>query len=113
MIKGEIDIREQLIRELIKKRVFWSYRKPEPHSIPDDIIIEKTLINLDIEDINKLFLIFPKLKIRNIWNDRLVINDAQFHSMNLLFADLYFNIKDPEGYLERHLHKSNKKLQLS
>jgi len=113
MVKGEEDIRDHLIRELAKKRVFWSYKKPDPDSIPDDILIEKTLINLDIEDINKLFLIYPKMKIRNIWNEKVVIKDAQFHSMNILFAHLYFKIKNPEGYLERYLNKHYKALHLS
>ena len=113
MIKGEEDIRKQLIRELAINKVFWSYKKPEPDSIPDEILIEKTLIHLDIVDINKLFLIFPQVKIRNIWNEKVVINDALFHSMNLLFAHLYFNIKDPESYLERSLNKHKKKLHLS
>lgn len=112
MIKGETDIRNQLIRELAMNRVFWSYKKPDPDSIPDDILIEKTLTNLDIEHINKLFLIFPKRKIRNIWNEKIVVNDAQFHSMNLLFANLYFYIKDPDSYLERCLNKHHKTLQL-
>ena len=112
MIKGETDIRNQLIRELAMNRVFWSYKKTDPDSIPDDILIEKTLTNLDIEHINKLFLIFPKRKIRNIWNEKIVVNDAQFHSMNLLFANLYFYIKDPDGYLERCLNKHHKTLQL-
>lgn len=111
MIKGETDIRNQLIRELAMNRVFWSYKKPDPDSIPDDILIEKTLTNLDIEHINKLFLIFPKRKIRNIWNEKIVVNDAQFHSMNLLFANLYFYIKDPDGYLEKCLNKHHKTLQ--
>jgi hypothetical protein len=113
MIKREKDIRMQLIRELAIKRVFWSYKKPDPDQIPDDILIEKTLINCDIEDINKLFLIFPQVKIRSIWNEKIVINDAQFHSMNLLFAYLYFNIKNPEDYLERCINKHTEKLQLS
>jgi hypothetical protein len=110
MLKREKDIRKQLIHELALKRVFWSYKKPNPDSIPDNILIEKTLINLDIEDINKLFLIFPKMKIKNIWNEKVVINDAQFHAMNLLFAHLYFNIKNPEGYLVRCINKHYKRL---
>lgn len=113
MNKGEEDIRKQLIQELVTKRVFWSYKKPEPDSIPDDILIEKTMINLDIEDINKLFLIFPKMMIRNIWNEKLVVKDAQFHSMNLLFAYLYFSIKNPESYIEKCLNKHYKTLHLS
>ena len=112
MINGAKDIREVLKQELVKRRAFWSYKNPEPDLIPDDILIEKTLIDLDIEDINKLFLIFPKGKIKKIWNDKIVINDAQFHSMNLLIALLYFKIKNPEVYLKSCLEKHNKELQL-
>jgi hypothetical protein len=112
MNKGAKDIRNLLKQELVKQGVFWSYKNPEPDLIPDDILIEKTLINLDIDDINKLFLIFPKGKIRKIWNEKVVINDEQFHSMNLLFAFLYFKIKNPEGYLKRCINKHYKALQL-
>lgn len=108
MLKREKDIRKQLIDELAIKRVFWSYKNPEPDSIPDDILIEKTLINLDIDDINKLFLIFPKPKIKKIWNNKIVINDSQFHSMNILIAGLFFNIKNPESYLGRRIEKHYK-----
>ena len=111
MNKEPKDIRDLLNQELIDQRVLWSYKNPEHNLIPDDILIEKTLINLDIEDINKLFLIFPKRKIREIWNNRIVINDAQFHSMNLLLALLYFKIKNPDIYLKRCLYKHNKALE--
>ena len=110
MIKEAKDIRNLLKQELIKQWTFWSYKNPEPDLIMDDILIEKTLIHLDIEDINKLFLIISKGEIRKIWNEKVVINDAQFHSMNLLFALLYFKIKNPEGYLKRCINKHNKAL---
>lgn len=112
MIREAEDIRKQLNQELVIKRAFWSYRIPDLGFIPDEILIEKTLINLDIEDINKLFLIFPKRKIRKIWNEKVVINDVQFHSMNLLLALLYFKIKNPESYLESCLKKHFKALRV-
>jgi len=106
-------IREQLIRELFRNRVFWSYKEPEPDSINDDILIEKILIYLDIEDINKLFILFPKAKIRSIWKKKVVIRDTKYHSMNLMFAYLYFNITDPKKYLNKRLKEHNKQLQAS
>jgi len=111
MNKEAKNIRDLLNQKLIDQRVLWSYKNPEHNLIPDDILIEKTLVNLDIEDINKLFFIFPKRKIREIWNNRIVINDAQFHSMNLLLALLYFKIKNPDIYLKRFLYKHNKALE--
>jgi len=111
MIREAIDIRKELTQELAIKRAFWSYTVPDTDLISDELLIEKTLINLDLEDINKLFLIFPKRKIKKIWNEKLVINDAQFHSMNLLFALLYFKIKNPESYLKSCLNMHNKALR--
>ena len=113
MHKEKEHIREQLIRELFRNRVFWSYKEPEPDSINDDILIEKTLIHLDIEDINKLFILFPKAKVRSIWKERVVIRDARYCSMNLLFAYLYFNLKNPDNYLKRRLKEHYKQLQIS
>ncbi|MCH7658930.1 MAG: hypothetical protein IIB05_11515 [Bacteroidetes bacterium] len=113
MHKVKNNIREQLIRELLKNRIFWSYKEPEPNSVDDAVLIEKTLIHLDIEDINKLFFLFPKVKIRSIWKERVVIRDAQYRSMNLLFAYLYFNLKNPDRYLKRRLKEHYKQLQIS
>ncbi len=94
-------------------QIFWSYNEPEPDSIHDDILIEKTLINLDIEDIDKLFLLFPKAKIKSIWKNKVIIQDAQYRSMNLLFAYLYFNLKNPDTYLKNRLKEHYKQLQIS
>lgn len=96
-------IRGLLIRKLQREHVFWSYEKPR--RIRDDILIEKTLVHLDIEDINQLFLLFPKEKIRTVWEEKVLPIGGSYRSVNLLFAYLYFDIKDPEAYLEEQLHK--------
>jgi hypothetical protein len=85
-------IRDDLIRKINSNHVLWSYQKKEKDCIIEDLLIEKTLVHLDIDDIEKLFLLYPMNK---------VIPDNRFHSMNLLFAYLYFNIKKPAQYLER------------
>ena len=113
MHKNKKNIREQLIHKLLKMHVFWSYKEPQPDSIHDDILIEKTLIHLDIEDINKLFFLFPKAKIKSIWEDKVIIQDARYRSINLLFAYLYFNIRNPDTYLKNRLKEHHKQLQLS
>ena len=105
-------IREELIRELKKNRVFWSYKKPERDPDVEKVLIEKILIHLDLEDISKLFLIFPKEEVKQVWIDKLV-TDHRYHSLNVLYAYLYFNIKNPEQYLENMLHQHHKKLGAS
>lgn len=98
-------IRKELILGLFENHAFWSYCKPKPDEIPDEIIIEKTLMHLDIEDIKKLFILFPKKKIKDIWSNTLVRLDGQYHSLNILLAYLFFGIKDPENYLNRKINK--------
>ena len=66
-------VKEILSKKLIERNSFWSFKMPT--EIPDDILIEKPVIFLDIEDINQLFKLFPPKKIKQIWRDRLVIQE--------------------------------------
>ena len=93
------------------KNSFWSYQITIDDLIPDDILIEKTLIYLDIEDINKLFGIFPYKKIKQVWRDRLVIQGDYYRRLNKLIAWLYFDIKNPDRYIKRIIGLQIKKFQ--
>lgn len=77
--------------------------------MPDDILIEKTLIYLDIDDINKLFTIYSFKKVKAVWRERLVIQGDYFNRLNRLLAWMYFDIKNPDKYIKTvttlHLHK--------
>lgn len=94
-------LKVQLVDKLIMNRVFWSYADVKADDISDDILIEKVLIYLDIEDINSLFLIYPYKTIREIWEKEILIQDPFYHSLNLLLAFLYFHIKSPEKYIQK------------
>jgi hypothetical protein len=101
--------KEILCKKLIERNSFWSYKIQQDTLIPDEIIIEKTLIYLDIEDINKLFKLFPYKKIKQVWRNRLVIQGDYYRSLNKLLAWLYFDIKNPDKYFKtvvsQHLNK--------
>lgn len=102
-------IKEQLSKKLIERNRFWSYNL-HPHTvIPDDILIEKTLLYLDIDDINQLFVSFPYKKIKQVWRDRLVIQGAYFGRLNKLLAWMYFDIKNPEKYFKTTITQHIKK----
>jgi len=97
-------IREKINRylydKLRKEDAFWSYDM-KGHPVPsEDILIEKTLIHLDIDDINLLFMVYPAKFIKKIWRERLAIQGDYYRSMNILYAWLYFGIKKPEQYLK-------------
>jgi hypothetical protein len=97
--------KEILSKKLIERNSFWSYKMRLDTPIPDDILIEKTLIYLDIEDINKLFNLFPKRKIKQIWRNRLVIQGNYYHRLNKLLAWMYFGIKKPDQYIKTTISK--------
>jgi hypothetical protein len=103
-----MDCEKDILRKkLISQNRFWSVENPE--EIPDDILIEKTLIFLDLNDINKLFSLYSRSKIKKVWRERVVIQDDYYHKLNKLLAWMYFDIKKPERYLKttisRHINR--------
>lgn len=95
-------LRNQIAARLIDGKLFWSYGAVNISDIPDEILIEKALIHLDIDDINSLFRIFSWKKIRAVWLKRILIQDPHYHSLNILLAYLYFHIRKPEDYIKKY-----------
>jgi hypothetical protein len=98
--------REILNQKLIQRNSFWSVKIPQ--EIPDDVLIEKTLIYLDLEDINQLFKLFSFKKIKQVWRNRVVTQGDYYHTLNKLLAWMYFDIKNPDRYIKttitRHIN---------
>ncbi len=90
-------IKDLLLKKLKDEHAFWSYQ--EVKSISDDSLIENVLLKLDLNDIDLLFLIFPKNHIRRIWKERLIKMGERMYNLNNLIAMLYFQIKDPKKYI--------------
>lgn len=110
MKKDPINIKKHLFNELKKHKPFWSYEYIKPDQIDDDVLIEKVLLLLDLKDIEKLFLILPYKKIKEVWINNILIQDPYYHSLNILLASLYFNIKNPGQYIERAVKVQRKSL---
>ena len=49
----QIDIKNNLLRRLKQEHCFWSFDMSATKEIPDNILIEKTLIYLDMEEIDQ------------------------------------------------------------
>jgi len=94
-------IKSYLLNQLQKAHAFWSYDKSSCQEISDYNLIKHVLIKLDLQDINLLFDVFPKRKIKRIWLDELVPQGDYLRNMNLCFACIYFDIKRPLRYLKR------------
>jgi hypothetical protein len=102
---------DQLISKLVLKNRLWSYDLSNGVAIPDDVLIEKTLIYLDIDDIHLLFELYPYKKIKQVWLERIAIQGDFFARLNKLLAWMFFGIKNPEKYLKRIENKHLKVYQ--
>ncbi len=92
-------IRKSLLDKLNQYNAFWSYENVE--LISDDDLVEAVFVNLDIDDIEKLFLLFDKNYVRKIWKERLIRQEPYYHNLNILIASVYFNIKSPDKYISK------------
>jgi hypothetical protein len=104
-------IKKGLLQALRKKKVFWPFDESDDFQISDEMLIEKVLIHCDLGAIDKLFDIFPKAEIQIVWENRILINE-RYHSMNLLFAYLLFNIADPTSFVKERVESYIQKLSL-
>jgi hypothetical protein len=98
-----------LSKKLISQNRFWSYDVQSNTQIADDILIEKTLLYLDLSDINLLFKLFSFAKIKRVWRERLAIQGDYYRRINRFLAWKYFDIKQPDKYLKtvvtQHINK--------
>lgn len=101
----EAILKQQIADKLVGRKLFWSYSSVNSSDIPDEVLIEKTLIHLDLNDIDNLFLIFSRKKIKEVWLKEVVIQDPFYRSMNILLAFLYFHIRKPEAYIEKYIRR--------
>ena len=93
-------IKTKLLAKLKQEHCFWSYAVEDISNIPDDILIEKTLLHLDLEDIDQLFKIYSLRKIKRVWLDYLIPQEEYLHTLNRFFAWYYFKIKYPDRYIK-------------
>jgi len=121
LLENRNKIRQSLFRKLKRENAFWSYN-PESVTLrncDDETLIYKTLVHLDIEEINQLFSIYDKAKVQEVWERELCIQGDFYRRLNKFLAYCYFNIDEPKKYIRkierRHLKKieqrTNEKLK--
>lgn len=102
-------IKQDLLAKLKQEHCFWSYDESSVQDIPDDMLIEKTLLYLDLKEINSLFRIFSFRKIKKVWLEHLVPQGEYLYTLNRFFAWYYFKAKNPDAYVKsmvtRHFNK--------
>ena len=103
-------LRKRLEKKLIKENAFWSYDKSSIVVIPDDVLIEKVLLHLDIEDVQTLFSMFPKKEIKKVWQEVVLPREPLYHNINMLYAFMFFNIEHPDRYIRYYKNKHIKSI---
>ena len=103
------ELRKGLFEKLIQARAFWSYDEVSTETLPDELLIEKVFVHLDMDDIAKLFELYPKKYIHKVWRENMAVQGEYLFDLNVMIALYFFHIRKPEAYLRRqellHLKK--------
>lgn len=99
-----------LVDKLHQEHAFWSFDKTTIGNISDDVLIEKVLLHLDIDDIISLFRMYPRKMIQRIWKDTMLAQEPMYHGLNRLYAFLLFDIKNPDRYIRDFVNKRHKSM---
>jgi hypothetical protein len=89
-MEKEDNIKQRLQQQLMAKHLFWSYANADGVPLNDDLLIEMALVYLDLEDINRLFTIYPYESVKRVWEERVVRQNNRYKELNMLLAALYF-----------------------
>ena len=103
------ELRKGLFEKLIQARAFWSYDEVSTETLPDELLIEKVFVHLDMDDIAKLFELYSKKFIHKVWRENMAVQGEYLFDLNVMIALYFFHIRKPEAYLRRqellHLKK--------
>jgi hypothetical protein len=101
-------MRSYLTEKLKKESAFWSFDPASLYEVSNEMLIEKVLLHLDIDDVNLLFKLFQKREIMKIWKEKILSQEPMNHQLNRLYLLLYFDIKDPDRYIHSYLNRKQK-----
>ena len=95
-------IKRNLFNGLKAAHAFWSYDAESItlSGIDDDMLIQKVLYHLDIDQSRQLFQIYSKQRIKEVWKNRMCPLGDYCKMLNRMYAYIYFDIKNPDRYLK-------------
>lgn len=93
-------LKKELIRRLKKTNAFWSYRQDSIKDVPDHILVELVMLHLDLDDIDKLFQLYPYQLVKKLWIENVVAQGEMYYVLNKFFAWYYFKMKKPGAYVK-------------
>ena len=95
------EIKNQLLEALKAHNCLWSYDPSNLQDMPDDMLIEKTLVYLDLPEIDQLIALYGKNHVKRVFREQLVPQADYLYTLNRFLAWYYFDIKRPDTYLRQ------------
>ena len=97
---NKVGVKRDLINHLKKANAFWSYQVDAIKDVPDDILVELVMLHLDLDDIDKLFDIYPFKFIKKAWIENVVVLGDRHYELNKFLAWYYFGMKKPRAFVK-------------
>jgi len=94
------EIRYGLLEKLKAANCFWSYDSASWDKATDEQLIEKTMVYLDLPDIELLFSLYGHKQVKQVWLHKMVPQGEYMYTLNRFFAWYYFHAKNPDQYLK-------------
>lgn len=95
------EVRASLVDAIRHSVALWSYADKDTAILSDEDVIENTFLHLDMHEIDKLFVLYPRKKVMDVWKERLALRGDNLRDLNIMIAMYYFGIRRPEEYLKR------------
>ena len=95
-----IELKRDLIKRLKKANAFWSYNQQSIKDVPDDILVELVILHLDMDDIDKLFVLYSLSFVKKAWIQNVVPLGDCYYVLNKFIAWWYFHMKKPGAYVK-------------
>ena len=105
-------VKSTLLSKLKQENCFWSFNEDAVSNISDDMLIEKTLQYLDLDDIDLLFQIYPYRKVKQVWLEHLVPQEEYLYALNRFLAWYYFKAKSPDTYIKSMATRHHNKMAI-
>ena len=95
------------LTRVIAPYAFWSYLPMNSPKVSDERLIEAVLIHGNDPLKSRLFRLFNEKKIRDVWEQKLVIQDSRLHDVNRKIASEFLHLANPEYHIEQAYKKYN------
>jgi len=81
--------KSEFIQQLKNHHIFCSYDVDKTDKIPDNLVIEHTLIYADVDEIRLLLFLYGKEIVMKVWKER-IIPDKRFYKLNYYLGKVFF-----------------------